>query len=62
MFDSFKVIKMIGSNAFRLELPSQQKVHNVFSVNLLEPYRTQKNSLHTIVPPEPENIEDEENW
>ena len=37
-------------------------MHDVFSVNLLEPYRKPKDPLRTIVPPEPEDIDDEENW
>jgi hypothetical protein len=61
-FGPFKVVKKIRSHAFRLELPAQWKVHDVFSVNLLEPYWKPKDPLRTIVPPEPEDIDDEENW
>jgi hypothetical protein len=36
-------------------------VHDVFSINLLEPYRKPKNPLRTIVLAEPEQIDNEEN-
>ena len=35
----FKVIKAIGTNAYRLDLPpSLSRLHPVFNINLLEPY------------------------
>jgi transposase InsO family protein len=34
----FRVIEPIGTQAYRLQLPSITKVHNVFHVSLLEPY------------------------
>jgi len=37
-------------------------LYDVFSVNLLEPYRKTKNPLCTIVPAEPEGMNDKENW
>jgi hypothetical protein len=37
-------------------------VHDVFFVNLLEPYQKSKNPLHTIIQAEPEEIDNEESW
>jgi hypothetical protein len=35
----FKIIKVISPAAVRLELPSRWRIHNVFHVQLLEPFR-----------------------
>lgn len=34
----FKITAKIGSSAFRLYLPHQMKIHNVFHVSFLDPY------------------------
>jgi len=60
-FGSIKEMKKIGLHVFRLELPRKWKVHDDFSVNLLEPYQKPKNLLRTIVPLELEEIDDEKN-
>jgi hypothetical protein len=52
---------MIGSYAFLLELQPQCKVHDDISVNHLAPYWKPKNPWCYNVPPEPEEIDDEEN-
>lgn len=54
----FKVLARIGNSAYRLELPHQWKIHDVFHVSLLEPgqqnpYPSQKQSQI----PEPDIIE-----
>ena len=36
--DSFRVLARVGMVAYRLELPSQYKFHNVFYVSLLKGY------------------------
>jgi hypothetical protein len=34
----FRVLDTVGTQAYRLALPKQYKVHNVFHVSLLEPW------------------------
>jgi hypothetical protein len=34
----YKIIKQIGNNAFKLELPQGSRFHNVFHASLLQPY------------------------
>ncbi|KAG9126859.1 hypothetical protein FRC07_001674, partial [Ceratobasidium sp. 392] len=38
----FKVIEKISSHAYRLDLPKTIRVHNVFHVNLLSPFKDDK--------------------
>ena len=35
----FKITEKVGNRAYRLELPETMKVHDVYHVSLLEPYR-----------------------
>ena len=45
----FKISEKVTDVNFRLDLPQSMKVHNVFHVSLLEPYR--KNVIDNRVPP-----------
>ena len=55
----FAVVEKIGGSAYRLDLPHQMKLHNVFHVSLLEPYHA--NTLpHRVQPPPPPVIVDDE--
>lgn len=59
----FKIIAKINDVAFRLQLPSSFKIHNVFHVSLLE--RFHRNIIPGRVQdqaPPPELIEGEEHW
>jgi hypothetical protein len=38
----FKVVKVLSRSAVRLELPKRWRIHDVFHVTLLEPYRQAK--------------------
>ena len=42
----FKVKKTVGKRAYQLELPPQMKIHPVFHVSLLEPYRIPADTLN----------------
>ena len=41
----YKVIKCLGGHAYKLELPSHLKIHNVFHVSLLNPYASSPNHV-----------------
>ena len=49
----FKVVKIVGLQAYRLSLPTSYKMHPVFHVSLLEPYHQNKLEGRTIPPPPP---------
>jgi len=61
-FGHFKVKKAVGKREFELELPPQMRIHPVFHVALLEPYRAPADSERRVEPPETEEIDGEENW
>jgi len=48
----FQVEKIVSPLAVRITLPRKWKIHNVFHVSLLEPYRTSEHR----VPPDPSKI------
>jgi hypothetical protein len=57
-----KILKKIGTRAFRMVLPTAIEVHNVFHVSLLEPYHKLGIPGCHQPPPPPEEVEGEENW
>jgi len=48
----FQIEKIVSPLAVRLTLPRKWKIHNVFHVSLLEPYRTSKHRA----PPDPSKV------
>jgi hypothetical protein len=61
-FGPFRVTEVIGKTTYRLDIPSQWKIHNVFHANLLHPYQeTQEHGCNFAEPP-PELIEGQEEW
>ena len=61
-YGPFKVIEAISNAAFKIELPSHWKIHNIFHASLLTPYReTEAHGPNWIEPP-PDIIEGEPEW
>ena len=55
----FTVIERLGTQAYRLELPKSMKIHPVFHVILLEPYKRSDIPGRTRDPPPPVIIDSE---
>jgi hypothetical protein len=59
---SFSVVKQINDVAFRLKLPPSMKIHPVFHVSLLEPYKESSIPGRFRVLPPPVEIEGQEEF
>jgi len=57
-----RVIKQVGTRAYKVELPPNSRIHPVFHASLLEPYRKSKDPEREVQKPEMETLEEEENW
>ena len=49
LYGPFKVEKVLSPTAIRLELPKRWRIHNVFHVSLLEPYRESAKALRPLL-------------
>ena len=58
----FPVVKQINKVAYRLELPASMKIHPVFHVSLLEPYKESTLPGRVQEPPPPIEIEGDEEF
>jgi transposase InsO family protein len=60
----FPIREVVGEAklAYRLELPPQMRIHDVFHVSLLEPYRENQLEGRVQEAPLPEIVEGEEEW
>src|SRR5690606_13233514 len=58
----FRITKLVGKRACRVELPGRVKVHPTFHVSMLELYRTSDVPGRQQQPPEPDEIDGEESW
>ena len=61
-FGPFKIIECIGTHAYRLELPPQWKIHNVFHVNLLSKAHPDKYPQRKIKGQPEVELEDEQEY
>ena len=55
----YSIIGIIGNSAYKLKLPVETKMHNVFHVSLLEPYTKSPFPGRNLSPPPPVNINNE---
>jgi hypothetical protein len=61
-FGPFRITEIIGKTTYRLDLPSQWKIHNAFHANLLLPYQETPEHGRNFTEPPPELIEGQEEW
>ncbi len=61
-YGPFRINKLVGSQAARLDLPSSIKIHPVFHFALLEPYRSSDIEGRPIPRPLPVEIDNHEEW
>ena len=57
----FQIIKVVGTRAYRLQLPEGSCAHPTYYVQMLERYRRSAEPTRQLEPPEPEPIDGEEN-
>jgi hypothetical protein len=61
-YGPFKITKRIGKVAYRLDLPSSMKIHNVFHIDLLLPYKETEAYGPAYTRPPPDLINEEEEY
>jgi hypothetical protein len=58
----FTITEEVGARAYRLDLPKGWKIHNVFHVSLLSPYKTTDTHGPSFPEPPPDVIDGEEEY
>ena len=58
----FKITEVLGPLTYRLQLPPQWKIHDVFHATLLTPYRATEAHGPNFAYPPPDSVEGEEQW
>jgi hypothetical protein len=58
----FQIMQKIGSVAYRLDLPPLIKVHNVFHIDLLTPYKETEEYGQAYMRPPPITVQSEEEY
>ena len=62
LYGPFKVMEKRGNRAFNLEISTRWKIHPIFHVSLLEPYRNSNHPGREKPPGEPEEIDCDLEW
>jgi len=61
-YGPFKVVSQISKVAYKLELPSTWKIHDVFHASLLTPYKETDQHGPNFIEPPPDILEGEPKW
>ena len=61
-YGPFKVLEKRGKRAFKLDISPRRKIHPVFHVSLLEPYKVSDRPNREPPPREPEDVEGNMEW
>ena len=62
LYSPFKILEQRGERAYMLEISNRWKIHPVFHVSLLEPYRTSTRPTREQPPMTPEDIDRDLEW
>jgi len=62
LYGPFKILEQRGELAYKLEISDRWKIHPVFHVSLLEPYRTSTRPAREQPPMTPEEIDGDLEW
>ena len=61
-YGPFRVVTIISPVAYKLELPAQWKIHDVFHMSLLTLYKETQQHRPNFLEPPPDIIEGEPEW
>src|SRR6266576_7241268 len=61
-YGPFKILEVLGPVTFRIELPPQWKIHDVFHVKLLHPYKETEQYGENFQEPPPDLIDGKPKW
>jgi len=62
LYGTLKVLEKKGNRLFKLDIPARGKIHLVFHVSLLEPYKVSDRPNREQPPREPEDVEGDLEW
>ena len=62
LYGPFKILEQRGNLAYKLQISDRWKIHPVFHVSLLEPYRTSIRPAREQPPMEPEEVDGDLEW